>query len=724
MEINLHVLELFNVFVLSLLSTLMVYHIFIYLGRKGKGHSYYLNFSLFAFFLLVFVLFAVDLRWHFFDSQAAEEYWVPFIEGVSFVGFVHFMHQLLADIFQLPRQKKKFFYPMYFTFGIMLFCQSTNFFLPYSIFEKYFMPIILLGGGGSAFYMLGVYIYWLIQSRQLRVPRNLIILASFLLFWIELFAEQALFLFQVDYPLKGTYFFIGATVFIWAYILARKFNLEFLELSQLKAKLEEKVLERTQELNEANERRTQTFINLAHETRTPLTLIQNYLDKYIAKTGQDADIEVVKENIDRLLEDILTFFNEEKLQRGLNLYNHDQTSNFSRILSSRISLFSSYAKERNLQFSTNIRENIYLNADPVALDRLINNLIENAVKYTPNDGFVAVRLMLEGDKVIFSVEDSGKGIPKNLQKQVFEPYFQASKENLSLQGMGMGLSIVKNIVADLDGDISLESNEGTGTHILITFKAASGQQEVLHTERILDSKSSLINKTKLEDSILPEASASIMIVEDNYDMLRYLYDSLKEQYSIYPAVNGAEALSKLPFIPKPDLIISDIMMDEMDGFKFLEDLSSKEEYAHIPLIFLTAKSTVQDKMQGLKLGAIDYIHKPFHINELLEKISSYIEKIDSQRQIFFKSAYKAILKEMQSPTMGSYELNKFDENAEAYSITKREKEIIALVAQGYTHKSIGKKLFISDKTVSKHIQNIYDKLQVNSKEAMLKYMYN
>ncbi|HEX8459885.1 MAG TPA: response regulator transcription factor [Segetibacter sp.] len=207
------------------------------------------------------------------------------------------------------------------------------------------------------------------------------------------------------------------------------------------------------------------------------------------------------------------------------------------------------------------------------------------------------------------------------------------------------------------------------------------------------------------------------MVEDNISMINYLFKKLQEKYNVYTALNGDEAFQKIKSIPTiPDLIISDVMMDMVDGFTFAKILSQNESYNHIPFIFLSAKSTRQDKLQGLKLGAIDFIQKPFSINELTQKVESILETVNRQKRAILNSAITALGNNESSPKNG---IDKFERNSQIYNLTSREKDIAKLVCEGQKYKAIGDALYISERTVTKHIQNIFEKVEVSNKIELI-----
>ena len=481
-------------------------------------------------------------------------------------------------------------------------------------------------------------------------------------------------------------------------------------------KLQEEVNKRTKELEKINEQRTNTFVNLAHETKTPLTLINNYLEEYINSKGSSEELNVVKKNIEKLSTDIVNFFDLERFNKGVAVYDHNQVSNFSEILKENLVLFKEYSKKRAIELNDTIEDDVFIKADPVAINRIVNNLVENAIKYSNDSCVIEISLLNKDGKLTFSVKDCGIGIPPELHKKVFEPYYQIANEKRSFQGMGLGLPIVKKVVQDLSGEIQIDSDpkKEAGTKITVVLNRYEKREGEAIAPNTVNNKisSASIDEINLDNVFHQPTKPTIFIVEDNISMINYLSKKLREKYNVYTAINGNEALRKIKTLPAtPDLIVSDVMMDKLDGFTFAKILSQDASYNHIPFIFLSAKSTRQDKLQGLKLGAIDFIQKPFSIHELTQKVESILETVNRQKRAILNSAITALgNSETSAPKNG---VDKFEQNCQIYNLTSREKDIAKLVCESQKYKAIGDALYISERTVTKHVQNIFEKVGVS-----------
>jgi signal transduction histidine kinase/DNA-binding NarL/FixJ family response regulator len=484
--------------------------------------------------------------------------------------------------------------------------------------------------------------------------------------------------------------------------------------------LQNEVEKRTRELEKLNEQRITTFVNLAHETKTPLTLINNYLEEYISNNENSEELSIVKRSIDKLSMDISNLFDLEKFNKGITVYNHDLIADFSEVLSDSLMLFQKCANKKNIKLNPDIRSNILIKADPLSINRIVNNLLENAIKFSFEGGRIDVSLKAEDDTIQFSVKDYGVGIPCNMHKKVFEPYFQISNSKRNIQGMGLGLPIVKKVIDDLKGEIQIISNPSmeTGTEIRVRLLKHQLTEKEVVSPNIIENPA--INIDKLNDQkLLHDANKqTILLVEDNITMINYLQMKLKPNYNVYIALNGNEGINKLKeLLVLPDLIITDVMMDKVDGYNFAKFLSNDNRLKHIPFIFLSAKSTRNDKLIGLKLGAIDFIQKPFSVSELLQKVESILENVSKQKRAVLNTAFSAMSTGQGSPSF--VPADSFENKCRLYNLTQREMDIARLICQGMKYKEIGENLFISERTVTTHAQNIFEKVNVSNKIELI-----
>jgi len=514
------------------------------------------------------------------------------------------------------------------------------------------------------------------------------------------------------------YTVLGIAYYFFRRSVANERRLRLLEQEAYKKEM----LEQAEKFNEE---KTAAFVNLVHETKTPLTLINNYIEAHIGKNGESPELSVIRSNLHKLGRDMNNLFDLERFLKGFDIYDHDQVCNFSKILSDNVPLFEEYCrlKKAGLNIESKIEADVWIKADPNAVNSIINNLVVNAIKFTER-GIILIELKRNGNDITFAVQDEGIGISAEHQAKVFEPYFQINKANKAFQGMGLGLPIVKKIVDSLGGNLSLISlPEHKGSIFSIVFhqmliNPGTTIETALPSDWILLSS----EHVHTEDSIAHKDKPYLMVVEDNPDMLGYLRMKLGENYNIYTARNGEEAFQKLKLTAiLPDLIISDVMMGPVDGIELANMLSQIDGFQHIPLLFLSAKYSQAERLKGLSVGAIDYMPKPFSSEELLEKVASVLRKQDQFEQHMVKNAF-TVLKQLNRsnvlPEDQTVAGDPFEINADKYSLTPKEKEVARRIIGNKTPRIIGEEMYISEKTVNTHLRNIYDKLNVSGRHEM------
>jgi signal transduction histidine kinase/DNA-binding NarL/FixJ family response regulator len=491
-------------------------------------------------------------------------------------------------------------------------------------------------------------------------------------------------------------------------------------LKKLNIELNENVSEKAEQLQQMYAQRAATFANLAHETKTPLTLINNYLDEVISKNGVSRELHIVKANVSRLTTDIINFFDIERLNQGLVLYDHDQDCDFSSVLHDKLLLFRSLAAKKWQIIEDQIQPDVIVRANPAGIERIINNIIENAIKFTPEKGLISIGLKSQDGTIQFTVSDTGIGIPDNDLSRIFEPYLQLTVHNKVHQGMGLGLFIVKNIVDELGGAIDIQSKEASGTRITVSLPIPQNRNEVIPSYEISTTQNLWLEEPIETDEYVSSGRKIILIVEDNLGMLSFLAEKLKERFDIMTAFNGEDALLKMKST-MPDLIISDIMMPAMDGFAFARAISGSENFQHIPIVFLTAKTTAADKLEGLQLGAIDYIEKPFTITHLIAKIESIFANLKKQRIALVNNVNQSVRSEGQHTASSETRvtISAVEASCRAYHLTARETQIAELIVKGLSHKAIGSELHIATTTVTKHVSNIFYKINVTNRVELI-----
>ena len=429
------------------------------------------------------------------------------------------------------------------------------------------------------------------------------------------------------------FLFIGSIIYFgWKEKLRRiRVRNEF-EMSKFEA----------QKLHEVDEIKSRFFTNISHEFRTPLTLILGPVKQIIGRIKDDKtknDLSLVHKNANKLLELVNQLLDISKLESG-NMKLQTVPQNIVPLVKALTSSFASFAERKQITLKFNSTENeIIVCVDRDKFEKIITNILSNAFKFTPEGGRIEITINREDNYLIVSVSDTGIGIPKEKMSKIFDRFYQVDGSYTREQeGTGIGLSLTKELVELHKGKIDVESEAGKGSTFRISLplgkdhlkpeeickadkeyeKEKEKQEFYNEIEKKVENK---IDVELLEKDLLP----LLLIVEDNYDVRFYIKDNLNKEYRVLEAVDGEDGWNKsIEHIP--DLIVSDVMMPKMDGFKLCEKLKTDERTSHIPIILLTAKAAKEDKLEGFETGADDYIMKPFEPDELRARIKNLIEQ--------------------------------------------------------------------------------------------------
>jgi signal transduction histidine kinase len=523
---------------------------------------------------------------------------------------------------------------------------STSYYFGYDYYIKNIYFLTTISAAIGPIYLIYILTKWIITSKLYKDRTVQITFGGWLIFAFDFICEEFLPSIGFNYPMRETYLGAGISVLVYAFALAVKFNNEYKELHYLKNNLETQVKIRTGELEIANNQKTSAFINLAHEIKTPLTILNNSIEKITKNLGDNEELKEIRYSVRRLLQDTTNFMDAEKLQKGMIFYDHSFKVDVSTVLSLKIDTFKKLAENRKISLVKNITSDCHVKADPFAIDRIINNVLDNAIKYNKDNGSVSVMLLKSDDHIKLIVQDTGIGISEEQQKSIFNPYFQVSHTKRNLQGMGMGLFITAQIVKELSGSIVVESILNKETSFIITLPLLENetiQNDPEYTELLSHPIETPIYEN-ISDSLITPVQNTILIVEDNLSLLHFLKKNFLEYYNILVATNGKEALQKMENnYYKPDIIICDIMMDEMDGIELLKKVRTNETAMNAtPFLLLTARTSKTDIIEGLKFGAIDYIGKPFSMELLFAKVKNILENINLKKEYYRKERYYTI----------------------------------------------------------------------------------
>ncbi len=401
-----------------------------------------------------------------------------------------------------------------------------------------------------------------------------------------------------------------------------------------------KLLEKSEEVAQM---KSNFFSNISHEFRTPLTLITGPIEQIKASTDDPfihKDLSIMQKNSDRLLSLINQLLDLSRLESG-SLTLAVEKSDLVALIKGITMSFQSLAEMRQIELTIEL-ETEFPDAwiDRGKIETILINLIGNAIKFSPDGGEVLVKITVFGKDdslkwCLIEVSDNGEGIPESDLEHVFDRFYRGSEtEHSETVGSGIGLALTKELVQLHRGDIRVQSSPGKGTMFVVEIPISENHYSETEKSPVSPGEAKLEPVTdgfadpqrvvvaQFESKADAETSL-LLLIEDNEDVMNYLKDILKQSYRIITAADG-EAGVEAALEEIPDLIISDVMMPKMNGYRVAETLKGDEKTSHIPLILLTAKASHDDKIQGLKTHADDYITKPFRPDELLLRVENLI----------------------------------------------------------------------------------------------------
>lgn len=410
--------------------------------------------------------------------------------------------------------------------------------------------------------------------------------------------------------------FLCITLFILRYFHIRNKQKKILQSIEIENEKQQKI----------SNMKLQFFANISHELRTPLSLIINPLEEFFEEYPQHRKgiLDIVNQNANYLLELINQLLDFRKIDAKAEKlkYKHD---NILILLYEIFHSFNPIAQKRDINYTlANSQHAIFMDFDYGKIRKICTNILSNAFKFTPDKGSISMIIDIKGKNLDLTFTDTGCGIDNESKKRIFQRFYQSDSNQSSKGGNGIGLHIASEYVKMHQGNICVKDNQPSGTIFQITLP--------------LHQNNTTYDKEMQEEVQMVVAEEephlfTILLVDDNYDFIKFLSESLSKQYNVLKAMNGKQALNILEK-QDIDLIISDIMMPEMDGIEFCTTIKNDIRYSHIPIILLTAKSSENHQLEGLNVGADDYITKPFNMKILKLRINKIIEMNAVRKQIF------------------------------------------------------------------------------------------
>ena len=404
-------------------------------------------------------------------------------------------------------------------------------------------------------------------------------------------------------------------------------------------------------MREASRLREDFFTNITHEFRTPLTVILGLSRKIRENTEVPQSVSDKASTIERQGNRLLTLVTQlldiSKVKSVIGEPNW-QHGNICAQVAMLLETYIDYAANRGVTLKYHYDKAIEMDFVPDYVNKVMSNLVSNALKFTPNGGTISVNLYQRGDRLHIDVSDTGHGISSDKLAHIFEPFYTTGDMG-EAKGTGIGLALTQEIISHLNGTITAESQVGKGTtfHIVMPIQNRSADP---------------VTETEIGNSGKP----IIVVAEDNADVADLLCTQLEPFYEVVAARDGVEALKRAGEII-PDLVITDVMMPNMDGMALARAIRANDLTTHIPIIMVTARVTEQDRIEGIKAGADAYLVKPFNTEELLTRVAKLLEQ-----RIMLRDKYAQTI--TQAPVT--------DDTIEDHFLARVEQVIVAHINKG------------------------------------------
>lgn len=493
----------------------------------------------------------------------------------------------------------------------------------------------------------------------------------------------------------GFFLYTPFALFTVTLLITRLVRIQKVEYEELINEQNKKLQDQSRELQKLNDIKSEFFANISHELRTPLTLVNGQLEilqmKALRPLEKEERVKKAMRNtrqLGQMIDDLLDLSRLELGTMKLSL----QPVNLARYVNGVAASFQSLAESRGIALvigSPKDVEDLEAMLDTRQFEKVLSNLLYNAFKFTPPGGLTSVKIEKATDQGHINVFNTGDAIPEQEIERLFDRFYQASNNDANT-GSGLGLAIAKEIV-ELHGGTIAAANVAGGVLFTVTIPCSTqlpSQSEVAPDDgqsREVSESDGVFEVARVIDSKLPDMKSNkpvVLAVEDNMEMQAYVHEVLSDYFNLQDASNGKEALEKLITL-KPDLILADVMMPEMNGFELLDKLKKSATHFDIPVMFLTALASHDDKMKGLRMGLDDYLVKPFDREELVIRATNLIHNL--RRRVAL-----------------ARELEKEDEHENDASTVSAEDEKLIRKAQAFIESNISNK-DLSVKTVAESL---------------------
>ncbi|MCP4440088.1 MAG: response regulator [Aureispira sp.] len=573
-----------------------------------------------------------------------------------------------------------------------------------------------------AYKIEGVHSDWHYQTRPVIEERNLpygtyqiqIKVLSFDGDWVEM--KEAVLL-TILRPFYLTWWFLLLVTITFLILIigiirwrTQQLRTRQVELENIVQQRTQKIVQQAEDLRALDKVKSRFFANISHELRTPLTLIIGPASALLKRKKENLDQEqkqgltTIKNNGEHLLNLIEEILDLSKLEAN-KLELEEEPIDLYAFIQNVFVAFEQQATYLNIDYTLvyNPKENLHILLDSNKMEKVLNNLLSNALKFTPSGKHIRLLVNELDSELEILIEDSGIGIDSRDLPHVFERFYQSKQPDKPAQGgTGIGLALVKEFVDLMDGQVSVKSELGKGS----SFRICLPKQVVNASLESVNNLESIAQNVEQEDVVWqPTAKQfTVLLVEDHSDMRNFIASLLEPNYTLYSATDGLEGLAKLEEdAANIDLIISDVMMPNMDGFAMLERIKANEKWRMIPMIMLTARAAEKDKLHALVIGVDDYLTKPFSVDELLVRVANLLQNAQA-RKAWQQEEYSP--KEESSPKLEEQETNVV--SSEDLEWIQKIELLIGnkLENTEFNVTALAKELFISERQLRRRLKKV------------------
>ena len=403
-------------------------------------------------------------------------------------------------------------------------------------------------------------------------------------------------------------------------------------------------------LKRLTEMRENFFTNITHEFRTPLTVILGMSRDLPGKSPDELKQSV--QSIERQGYGLLQLINQlldiSKIKSQMGSLDW-RNGNITTYISMLVDTYRDYARCKNIDLQLYFKQQVTMDFVPDYVNKVFNNLISNAFKFTPEYGKINIAIWREGDSFFVDVSDTGEGMDPETAENVFKPFYQGETDSKNV-GTGIGLALVKQVIDAVHGEISVKSEVGKGTTFHIKIPITNNSDVKINVQTVDNTPTLPTEEKKLVDTEAEDNQCTVLVIEDNRDIAAYIGDVLSDRYAVAYATNGEDGMKKAIDIV-PDLVVTDLMMPGIDGLELCRRIRSNDVVNHIPIVIVTAKISDEERIKGIEAGADAYLAKPFNVDELRSIVERLLDRQRSLRSKFGDNATNTKELQQQEPQL-------------------------------------------------------------------------